>query len=269
MTVAEIESALEGLPIPALRYYDSLASSNDEALAWSLTGAPDGALVIADQQTKGRGRLGRSWATTPGAALAFSLILRPVQSELNNFALFSPLGALAVCLALENNYALSPEIKWPNDVLLNQSKVCGVLAEATWDGQQLREVVLGIGINVAHNSLPPENPLRFPATSIEAVYGQPIERWRLLRATLKEIFSWRKKITTPSFLSAWQKRLAFCDQQVQIENTGGETITGKLLGIDSQGNLRLLLNNNEEIQITAGDTSLRPSSATGNTPRGE
>jgi BirA family transcriptional regulator, biotin operon repressor / biotin---[acetyl-CoA-carboxylase] ligase len=269
MLPEKLMTALEGIQIPALRYFDSLSSSNDEALSWAQSGALDGALVVADQQTQGRGRLGRTWVTTPGTALAFSLVIIPTQSEADHFALFSPLGALAVCLALEKNYGLKPVIKWPNDVLLNKHKVCGVLAEASWDGQKLLGVVLGIGINVAHNALPPVNQLRFPATSIETVYGQPVERWWLLNKILEEIHIWRNEMSTDRFFQTWQERLAFREQSVIIENTGGKTISGKLLGIDAQGNLRLLNNNNEEIQISAGDVSLRPGNDLGNTQRGE
>ena len=93
--------------------------------------------MIADQQTKGRGRLGRSWVTNPGAALAFSIILRPTAEEIDHLGLFSPLAGLAVCLALQNLH-LPAEIKWPNDVLLARRKTCGILAESVWQGEQLQ-----------------------------------------------------------------------------------------------------------------------------------
>src|SRR5574340_863899 len=80
---------LEGLPIPAIRYFDSIGSTNDAALRWAEAGAADGSLVVADQQTSGRGRLGRSWVTNPGAALAFSMVLRPSDDEMGRLELFS------------------------------------------------------------------------------------------------------------------------------------------------------------------------------------
>ena len=113
---------LSRLPVPAYRYYESATSTNDLALDWAASGAPDGALIVADTQTAGRGRLSRRWITPPGSALAFSLVLRPTAQELAKPALFSPLGGLALSIALESLFDLHPAIKWPNDVLLNGQK---------------------------------------------------------------------------------------------------------------------------------------------------
>ncbi|MEN4100610.1 MAG: biotin--[acetyl-CoA-carboxylase] ligase, partial [Anaerolineaceae bacterium] len=118
---------LAGLPVSELRYFDSIGSTNDEALRWAEQGAPDAALVVADTQTAGRGRMDRRWVTRPGVALAFSLALRPTPVEASALGLFSPLGALAVAAALRENYGLLAEVKWPNDVLLERRKCCGIL----------------------------------------------------------------------------------------------------------------------------------------------
>ena len=146
---------LSRLPVPAYRYLESVTSTNDLALAWAEDGAPDGALVIADTQTAGRGRMTRRWLTPPHSALALSLVLRPNPQEAARLALFSPLGGLALSTALEEQFNLQPQIKWPNDVLLDGKKTAGILAESVWQDGSVQAVVLGIGVNVSPLSVPP------------------------------------------------------------------------------------------------------------------
>ena len=148
MNARALRRILSDLPLGGVRYYPQISSTNDAALAWAAEGAADLALVIADEQTAGRGRVGRSWITPAGAALACSLVLRPAVEEGESIALYSALGALAVVSALEEKYGLNPEIKWPNDVLVRGRKLCGILAETVWLGSQAESVVLGIGLNV-------------------------------------------------------------------------------------------------------------------------
>src|SRR5512141_2769024 len=111
----ELSAALAGLPLGGLRFFTTIGSTNDEALAWAAEGAPDQSLVVADEQTAGRGRAGRRWHTPPGAALAISLILRPTPVERTLPARTTGLAALAItqcCTAMN----LQASIKWPNDV---------------------------------------------------------------------------------------------------------------------------------------------------------
>jgi BirA family biotin operon repressor/biotin-[acetyl-CoA-carboxylase] ligase len=162
-----LRKTLSDILLGGLRTFEQIGSTNDVALAWAADGAPDLALVCAEEQTSGRGRGDRRWFTSPGTALAFSLVLRPLTCEEQSVPLFSGLGAVAVCEALEMR-GLHPEIKWPNDVLLNRRKVCGVLVEAVWMGDKVDCIVLGIGVNVKPEAIPPSDQLNFPATSIEA-----------------------------------------------------------------------------------------------------
>lgn len=258
MSEKEVFEALRGLPLAAVWFYPETGSTNQDALDWAAQGAPDLALIVADHQTAGRGRLGRHWFTPPGAALAFSLILRPPAPQPEILPLYSPLGALAVAFALEQGYGLQPQIKWPNDVLLNNRKVCGVLAEALWQGDGLQAVVLGIGINVAPSSVPPDDQILFPATCVEEVTGKSIHRWGLLAGVVKAIIDWRDQLGSEVFLQAWQKRLAFTGRMVRLENTGGEASEGLLLGIDAFGHLRLQMKDGSQQTFAIGDLKLRP-----------
>lgn len=261
---------LRGLPLGPLRYFTSLGSTNDQAALWAEGGAPHLSLVIADEQTAGRGRLGRHWFTPAGAALAFSLVLRPEFLRFNQNDNFSAqanpipvsrltaLGTVAVCSALQVQLGLSPQIKWPNDVLLAGSKVCGVLAEAHWQGERLQAVILGIGINVAADSLPPEQDLLFPATCVEVASGRTVDRWQLLVAVIEQLMGWLPRLASPDFLSFWESHLAYRGEQVSLIPNGSPPIEGQLLGLDSQGALLMRIADGQEVAFQAGEIHLRP-----------
>ena len=265
-----LQSLLSGLPLGPLRYFASTGSTNEGAASWAEAGAPNLALVVADEQTAGRGRLGRRWYTPAGAALAFSLVLRP--QEILHFAqndsagealnLASPrlagLGALAVCTALEEGYGLAPRIKWPNDVLLGGRKAGGVLPELSWQGENPRAAILGIGINIAPHAVPPPADLLFPATCVEIELGQPVDRWILLREVLSALLGWLPRLPSQDFQQAWESRLAYRDERVQVITGGNVPEQGILLGLDPAGGLRLQLSSGEERIFQAGDLRLRP-----------
>lgn len=250
-----LRAALAGLPLAEVRYCAVTGSTNDDAQRWLENGAADFALVVADQQTAGRGRLNRRWITAAGAALAFSLILHPTQAEMSRLALLSPLAGLAVADGLAACCGLQVQIKWPNDVLLGRRKVCGILAETNWQAESLTGVVLGIGVNVAPTSIPPADLLMFPATSVEDAAGRPVQRWELLAAVLKALFAWRQRLGSPEFFQAWENRLAFKDEPVQVQTPSG-ALEGTLVGIDAQGGLVLRTGAGKREVITVGDVSL-------------
>jgi BirA family biotin operon repressor/biotin-[acetyl-CoA-carboxylase] ligase len=258
-----LEKDLAGLPLGPLRYFDRIGSTNDEASRWADTGAPDLALVVAGEQTAGRGRGGRKWFTPPEAALAFSLVLRDLTSASpETIPWTTALGALAVSQALHDDYGLQAQIKWPNDVLLERRKVAGVLAEAHWVGDQLSAVILGIGINVAPSAVPADSELIFPATCIEAALGHPLERTSLLRSVLAKLLEWRTQLGTPEFLRAWEESLAFQGEWVYaiIKGQAGAAHRrqGLVLGLDPQGQIKLRDRSGEIFSLRVGEIRLRP-----------
>ncbi len=258
MNTNVLRELLDGLPLGSIRWFDRIGSTNDEALHWAKEGAPHFALVVADEQTAGRGRMGRPWFTPAGSALAFSVIINPAQLTITAFSRLSALGALAVCTALEQRFNLHPQIKWPNDVLLLRRKFAGVLVEASWQGGELEAVVLGVGINIARESVPPTDNLLFPATSLEHALGKPVERWVVLRDVLDALSDWLSRLHTHDFLRAWEEHLAFRGQWVQIHPEGQSPIEGVLAGIAKDGSLLLCLPSGETRIVSAGEVHLRP-----------
>ena len=256
MDERELTTLLIGLPIPQVRWFDSIGSTNDEALNWAQAGALDGALVVADEQLQGRGRFDRRWVTRAGAALAFSIVFRPSLYEQKHLGMFSPLGALGVRQTLMA-LGLPVEIKWPNDVLIQRRKVCGILAEASWLGDQLQAVVLGIGINIRPDAVPQLDGINFPAGSVEWALGQSVDRFDLLRKILAAIFEWRATLGSDLFYTTWQSALAFRGEMVRVDGVAVEPLVGRLEGIDTQGNLNLRLADGNLVTVTVGDVHLR------------
>ena len=259
MNARELKKLFAGLPLGKIRYFDSVGSTNDEALAWAMDGAPDLSLVIADEQTAGRGRLDRKWITPKGCALAFSVVLRPTdESHLSRTVGLAALSIADSCLRL----GLAPRIKWPNDILINDCKAAGILVENIWSGENLDCMVIGMGINVAKDAVPPMEALQFPAISLEDALGYLPKREDVLRNILSAFIEQRETMSTDAFLSRWQNLLAYRDQLVEVRagsEAGGEkNIAGTLIGLESDGSLRLRDSSGAVKIIRFGDVHLRP-----------
>ncbi|RPI33704.1 MAG: biotin--[acetyl-CoA-carboxylase] ligase [Chloroflexota bacterium] len=272
-----LEKTLADLGLGAVRYYDRLGSTNDEAASWASQNAPDLALVVANEQTSGRGRAGRTWYTHPGGSLAFSLVLHPPRGDAYLLPRLTALGALAVCDALRKDFSLAAQIKWPNDVLVNRSKVAGVLAEVHWTGEELSALILGIGINVlessAGNAVLDGVELPFPVTSVEAAFGHPVDRLKLLHSVLAGLIAWRPRLAAPQFLQAWEANLAFRGEWVQMspgQSPGKDGLPsgleklpppiheGQILGLAPDGSLKLRTRSGETVTVRSGEVRLRP-----------
>lgn len=257
MDIPSLKLALADIPLGGLQAFDTTGSTNDVALAWADAGCPDFSLVIADEQTKGRGRFERKWITRPGASLAFSLILSPTPAEVSILPLFAPLCGVAIWQALHDRYGIEAEIKWPNDILLHRQKCSGILVEAAWSGSLLKGVVLGIGINIRSDSIPLASDQMFPATYLESASSLPIDRFELLASVLQAILTWRSKLGSPEFFQTWQSHLAFWGEQVSIVQSPKPSIIGVIDGIDARGRLILKQPGDRRLFIEVGDVHLR------------
>lgn len=256
MKQTSLQRSLASLSLGGLRYFDSIGSTNDEALAWATEGARDFSLIIADEQATGRGRAGRKWVTPQGTALAFSLILRPAPREAASPSLFTGLGALSIVDALKK-HGLKPQVKWPNDILLNRKKAAGILVESVWTGDALDTVVLGMGVNVLAGSNPPDEELLFPATNLENELGRALKRTELLRDILSALAAWRPKMSTGELAKTWEENLSFRGEQVEVWRGDEKPLAGRVMGLEADGSLRLL-DNDKIVTVQFGEIHLRP-----------
>lgn len=244
-----------------LKYYPEIHSTNTEALRLVETDdINDGTILLAEHQTAGRGRLQRTWVSDPADSLTFSLVLRDTTKfPVNHPALLTLVAGAAVREAIRQLTSSSPLIKWPNDILLNGKKACGILVESVWDPPALIGVVIGIGINVGKRSIPPVDQMRYPATSIESETGTGISREDILVHILQNIYHWLPLAETQSFRSHYQNHLAFMGESVNIINEVDQTsIVGTCVGITKSGELILQKADGSQYNATAGEVSLKP-----------
>jgi len=242
--------------------FQQIGSTNDEARRLAQSRAPEGLMVVAEQQTAGRGRAGRHWITPPGSALAFSLVLRPAVPA-RQAARLTMIAGLAVAEAVEQIAGVRAALKWPNDLLVDGQKAGGILvesaAESRGDGPDapLDYAIVGIGINVDDAPGPAE--VDFPATALAIQAGRPVDRLRLLRAILQRLEARYPAalIADPARLYAdWAARLVWLGQLVVAHTPAGE-ITGQADSADPDGALVIRLASGERVRVLAGDIRLR------------
>lgn len=237
--------------------YGRLGSTNDEARRLAAAGAPEGLLVLAETQTAGRGRQGRRWITPRGAALAFSLVLRPALTPAEASRV-TMLAGLAACEAVEQAAGVPAALKWPNDVLLDGRKAGGILVESGLTEAGLAYLVLGIGLNVS--AAPPPAAVMFPATSVEAAAGRPVDRLALLQALVQRLSAGYADLAPGNdrLHTAWAGRLAWRGQRVVAHTPEGD-YHGCFEGADPDGALRLKHEDGRTKRVLAGDVSIRRS----------
>ena len=259
MDISLWKERLAHLPLGDIYLYPEVTSTNLLAEEKIKAGAPPFTLVAADSQTEGKGRLGRTWITRAGKALALSWLLYPESGRLQpeTLGMVSGLAPVAVAEVLREEYNLPAEIKWPNDVLVEGKKAAGVLVDVRWDGCQVTDVVLGIGVNVARDSVPPLEKLNFPAISIEEAAGKEISRLDLLIQIMESLIKWYSRLVEPSFVQAWDSMLAYKGQQVKLTTERGVRGQGKVAGISDDGYLILISEAGQETEYHSGEIQLR------------
>jgi len=230
--------------------FASLPSTNTELARLASAGAGEGLAIVADEQTAGRGRLQRVWSSPAGAGLYFSILLRPTIAQ-TYWPLITLMAALAVGDALHEACGLTTDIKWPNDLLSGERKVCGILAESI-DTPSGRAVIVGIGINLTQNAFPPE--LADLATSIAEETGRQPQREMILAALLQTLARWYSVLDQPKqIIAAWSNRSSYATGKLVQVSNGDEVWQGTTSGLESDGTLRLQLASGEIKLIRAGD----------------
>lgn len=237
-------------------------STNDDILTAIEADEPEGLVIVADRQLNGRGRQGRIWVTTPDSSLAFSILLRPSEVESAHLSRFSALAGLAVIEAIAQLTGVPARLKWPNDVLINGKKICGILAEAVWEGSIVKGLAIGIGINIRADSVPELANLIYPISSLESESGIRVDRATVLEAILQQINSLRSELASDSFIERCNDRLAFKGQTMPIRNNTGEMESFRLLHVDIDGALIVSDAAGLTRRIYSGELSASSSSTT-------
>ena len=233
-------------------YYPSLPSTMDIARQEARRGAMEGTTIIAGEQTAGRGRLKRTWLT-PGGNIALSVILYPRLALRPSIIM---LASLAVVHALESAAGLKPVIKWPNDILINGKKVCGILIENDLQGDKVNHSIIGIGINV-NFSPAGDTGIQYPATSLAAETGGDVSRTGVIRSLLLEMERLYRAVSAGgSVFEDWRDNLETLGKTVRI-TAGEEVYEGVAESVARDGSLLLRVQDGSLIPILVGDVSLR------------
>jgi len=242
-----------GILKPRVLRFDSLPSTNTELARLASEGADEGLSIVADEQTAGRGRLQRAWSSPKGAGLYFSILLRPAIAQ-DHWPLITFAAALAVADALHETTDLQTDIKWPNDLLSGERKICGILAEAI-DTPAGRAVIVGIGVNLTQQAFPAE--LSDVANSVTAATGRPVLRETILGALLRALPRWYSLLHEPGgrekIVAAWSSRSSYANGKLVRVNNGDEVWQGITSGIEPDGALRLTTQSGQLKIVRAGD----------------
>lgn len=237
-----------------ITYQQQVGSTNDLARKLANNHAPEGTLVIADEQTAGRGRLGRRWEAPPNTSLLVSIIFRPRLPPLLAYRLVMACG-LAVAEACEERFGVIVEMKWPNDLQLDGKKFVGILPESAIVGDTMIWTVVGIGVNVNQIIASP-NPLAGTATSLRMVTGQKHDRAALLAHVMTCLNKWYDRLEKDALIDAWRSRCITLGRRIQATIPGGN-FTGLAEDIDTYGALWVVDNAGQRYRLTASEVTLR------------
>jgi len=244
----------------SILFCNEVGSTNEWAKELATFGAAEGTVAVAETQTAGHGRLGREWFS-PRGGLWFSVILRPKLVAREATELVFTAG-LAVAEALQRLYGLRVETKWPNDIMVNGRKVCGILAEMNTTDEAINYFIVGIGVNAnfeVENCFPPE--FATSATSLKAEVGKEVNVEELFRALIEELegaYDLFNEKGSESILAEWKKYAVFLGRDVEVR-VGTGTWRGVAVNVDDDGSLMVKLEDGKVKHVYDGDVSLKSS----------
>ncbi|AJM92376.1 biotin--[acetyl-CoA-carboxylase] ligase [Nitrosopumilus piranensis] len=237
-------------------YFDSTDSTQNQALKMAQDPERNGAIIVAEKQTIGRGRSGRKWVS-PKGGIWFSIILHP-KFDISTATLFPIASALALAIALEKTLKVSPELKWPNDLTVRGKKLAGMLVDASLESNKIESLVLGVGINfnvdvkkIEKNLSSTPNFYGVASLSEYKTKIKPVELVQSFLVELEKIYKLLNSGQTKKIISEWTKRSSTIGKNVKINTVEGE-IKGKAIRIDADGAL-ILSNNSNTNRVIAGD----------------
>lgn len=258
LSVAELKSVIKTERAGQnLVYLEQTDSTNNEARRQAEQGAPDGTLVLAELQTAGKGRRGRFWTSPPGTGIWMSLLLRPDFTP-EHAANLTLVAAMAVETGIREVTGLDCQIKWPNDIVLDGKKICGILTEMSTEEDCIRHVVVGIGINVNIEEFPEE--IGATATSLAIVSGSTMKRAPLVDAVMRAwehyygIF--QETLDMSVLKDTYNRHLVNLGREVKVLAPKGE-YNGISQGINDSGELMVALESGEIREVISGEVSVR------------
>lgn len=243
-------------------YYREIDSTNNRARVLASEGYPEGTVVVAETQTAGRGRRGRSWYSPAKQGIYVSVILRPVL-PLKEISRVSLVTAVAVAATLESELNLQPRIKWPNDVLVDNKKIAGILSEAVTDMDGVEYIVVGIGLNINNKIQDFPTDFRTPATSALAEHDHPDSRIQVLQGLLLHLESYYQQLLAGNFAMTLDKARSLSmviGQEIRLDTVNGFTV-GKAIDIDASGFLLVLDQQGTTHTIMSGEISILSSNS--------
>ena len=237
-------------------YFDSIDSTQNQALKMAHDPANNGVVIVASKQTGGRGRSGRQWIS-PKGGIWISIILQP-KFDISITTLFPIASALALSIAIEKTFSITPELKWPNDLTLNGKKVAGMLVDVSLESNKIESLVLGVGINFNVNTKEIEKTLKgtpnfYGVTSLseQNIDVKPIQLVQTFLVELEKIYKALNAKQIKKIISEWSKRSSTIGKNVEL-NTTDEKIKGKAIRIDEDGAL-VILDKGKTCRVIAGD----------------
>ena len=247
-----------------LRVFDEIDSTNLEAKRLAMTGLSRCA-VIADRQTAGRGRLGRSFYSPPGCGIYTSLLLRPRPDQLADVTLLTTAAGVAVCRALQKAAGVQAEIKWVNDLYLN-GKICGILTEGVTDFESgmIESIVIGYGVNFRDDAHLPEE-LRPIVGSVFGAEPPTVTRSALAAAMLAELLPLAEDLSSRSFLPEYRRRSMLLGREIVFSHAGGR-FAAVAERIDDNGGLVVRLPDGSRETLRSGEVSVRTAESAGTLP---
>lgn len=231
-------------------HYPSLPSTQQTARKEAGRGAPEGIVIIADEQTAGHGRLGRAWLSPPGS-VSVSVLLHP---DIAGLPYLIMIASLAAARGIEAETGLEARLKWPNDVLVNGRKVSGIIIETSLKGKAVDYAVMGIGINI-NVDMSAFAEIAATATSLSAELGASVSRLGVVRRLLVELDG-LYKAPRPAVYEEWRSRLDTLGRQVCV-TSGDDTQYGRAESVAADGSLLLRRDDGRLTTVLAGDVSLR------------
>jgi len=237
-----------------LHYFQSIDSTNSKAYQLAMEGAEEGEVVVAESQSQGKGRLGRQWFSPPFLNLYLSVILRP-KIPPHQASMMTLMAAVATAEAIQHSAGLDPKIKWPNDLLLRERKVAGLLNEIHSEADRIHFIILGIGVNINMETKMFPREIRQKATSLRIEKGEMISRKDFIQILLQRLERWYSTLLEegPSaILEAWRKWAEIKGRWIKVISFG-EALLGRAIDIDSDGALVIETKEGGEKRILAGD----------------